>query len=266
MHCDADRNHVVTCSQHLTKAVVCAAHQAMPGIGQLLCSPCGSFLAASTDSGLHTFQVDSAGQVTRLATRNHAKAPAPPTHITAMAFTAHCTHLLVASSEVPLAVMPVATLVPESWLQGNAALMQKLSALEGHITTCVVQPPEGLGSHHAARRKSASNADSGTAEAALGCAYVASHRSCCTLQLDALRAGAPVGGAGVHKPPRQRVKPPMQDDAPDAPARLWQCERGKVVFGAVWPEAQQLIVVQGDRERAQLQLPAPLDLQLYGEG
>ena len=233
----------------------------MAVISRLLSSPCGRYLAAATHTGLHTFSLGPDGEAKLLASRTHPAAPAPPTHITAMAFLPGSSHLLVATSESPLALMPVATLVPEAWLQRHSALSQKLAALDGAVTSLAVQPASHTPTP-SSKRKTATNS---TDEESLGRVFLASRRMCCMLHLDALKAGAEVSGFGVQRPPRQRAKPVFQGDPEGAAARLWPCEGAQVVLGATWPEAPRLVVIEGDRDTVRLSLPPPLDLKLYGE-
>jgi hypothetical protein len=231
-----------------------------PAFSHVCASACGRYAAALTPAGLHTFGLDWTGSHVKggrhLATRRHAPHPAPPTHVTALAFTCgHAPRLAVATSDAPLVLFDVEALAPAAWLQAHAALSKKLAAVDGHVEFLACQPQLDHASEQAHDRV---HDDGG-----YGCIVVASRRMFCIVQLDRVRAGVEVAGWGIERRVRAKLKPVFAGDPPDGPARL--CNFRGIALGVAWAGERELIVAEGDPRQARAQLPPPLEMRVYGE-
>jgi hypothetical protein len=202
-----------------------------------------------TPSGVHTFQLRAPSGHNPPPTSMPLSLGDATLYVTAMSFTASGRHLAVSTTDCPLQLFGSETLVPQAWLQGNVLLTQKLVAVDGHIDVITARPGSSRGCVEGADE--------------FGTIVLSSRKAFCIVCLDRVKGGAEVGGWGIERRDRKRIKPVFVGDPPGGVARLLRY-RG-VALGLAWLSRDELLVVEGDRERAMRMLPAPLVLRNYGE-
>jgi hypothetical protein len=162
--------------------------------------------------------------------------------ITALEFSGDGEHIAVASTEVPLQLLSVRTLVADGWFASHSGLQRKLEALEGHVQRLVWQPGSNTGA---------------------GALIVASKNMFCWVCLEQLKAGVAVGGWGVEKERRTAKKVPFLGDPLGSAARMLPFEG--VGLGLHWLSRERVLVIEARKESCLQRLPAPLALKKYGE-
>jgi hypothetical protein len=233
-----------------------AGSQILPAVSHIACSPCGRYLAVAGSAGISTYLIESSSSHKCLASLPRSSGSAglgrlghknpqifhDGAVITALQFSGDGELLAVASTEVPLQLLSVHTLVAEGWLASHHGLQQKLDALEGHIESLAWQPGSQSGA---------------------GSLIVASKRMFCWVCLDQVKAGAAVGGWGIEKEMRKATKAAFLGDPVGSTARMLLFEG--VGLGVHWLCAGQVLLVEARKERWVQHLPAPLALKKYGE-
>eukprot|EP00892_Ulva_mutabilis_P000419 jgi/Ulvmu1/10378/UM061_0061.1 len=234
-----------------------AYSQALPPVSHLAASPCGTLVAVITPHAAYLLPHDLSTQPPRFHAAQPLSLPHPPATrpVVAAAFSP-CSQLLALSTvDERLEVYSCSSRTRLDWLHRASGLPAKLNLLSGHVVSLAFRPGPKK------PRGAAAAAD--PADGRLGSIILCSRTRMCHISLSALKAGAPVRGAGVGgKTPRRASKSSgFSGEAPGLAVRVIALR--SVLLGAGWVSESSLLTVQADRQAAMKQLPPPLLLKLY---
>ncbi|PRW61122.1 WD40 repeat [Chlorella sorokiniana] len=208
-----------------------AARRLMPLVELLAVSPDGSWLAAVVRQRVHLVNLSTHKLV-------HSLPPLaePQPAITALAFTADSTAVVVAAATHQVAAYGVTSGQPTDWSkQHSGSLPPKLLRMPGSIV-CICSSP-----------------------AAPGSLFLQSGEACCHLDMGAAVEGEGADGQGRK---RRRVKPPLTSEPPGANCRMIYCS--DPVLHAEYLGPESLLVVERPWSEVYKSVAAPMFRHRYG--